>query len=168
MIDQGELFDIPNPCIGICTVNNKGYCKGCLRNRKERQHWYEFSPFQKQLIINLCDKRRQKILAGRTAALIEEPEAEYDVSPQAELFAADAPVVDADTENPDIHNTVRPEPEKATPEKAAQESTVKENKTRENTAQSNTEQTAKPQQTKPAEPQDSPVVVNDQGQMGLF
>ena len=120
MIDQGELFDIPNPCIGICTVNNKGYCKGCLRNRKERQHWYEFSPFQKQLIINLCDKRRQKILAGRTAALIEEPEAEYEVSPQAELFAADAPVVDvdADTENPDIHNTVRPEPEKA-----AQEST---------------------------------------------
>ncbi|WP_211225076.1 DUF1289 domain-containing protein [Oceanobacter kriegii] len=163
MIDQGELFDIPNPCIGICTVNNKGYCKGCLRNRKERQHWYEFSPFQKQLIINLCDKRRQKILAGRVAALIEEPEAEYEVSPQAELFAADAPVVDADTENPDAHNTVGPEPEKATPEKAAQE-----NKTRENTAQNNTEQISKPQKTRPAEPQDSPVVVNDQGQMGLF
>ena len=161
MIDQGELFDIPNPCIGICTVNNKGYCKGCLRNRKECQHWYEFSPFQKQLIINLCDKRRQKILAGRTAALIEEPEAEYEVSPQAELFAADAPVANAD--KPDVNNTVGPEPEKA-----AQESTVKENKTRENTAQNNTEQTAKPQQTKPAEPQDSPVVVNDQGQMGLF
>ncbi len=166
MIDQGELFDIPNPCIGICTVNNKGYCKGCLRNRKERQHWYEFSPFQKQLIINLCDKRRQKILAGRTAALIEEPEAEYEVSPQTELFAADAPVVD--TDKPNINNTVGPEPEKATSEKAAQESTVKENKTRENTAQNNTERTAKPQQTKPAEPQDSPVVVNDQGQMGLF
>lgn len=161
MIDQGELFDIPNPCIGICTVNNKGYCKGCLRNRKERQHWYEFSPFQKQLIINLCDKRRQKILAGRTAALIEEPEAEYDVSPQAELFAADAPVVDAD--KPDANNTAGPEPDKTTPEKAAQESTVKENKT-----QKNTEQRSKPQQTKPAEQQDSPVVVNDQGQMGLF
>jgi len=65
MIDQGELFIIPNPCKGICTSNNRGYCKGCLRSRQERFHWNEFSPFQQQLIINLCEKRRQKIIAAR-------------------------------------------------------------------------------------------------------
>ncbi|WP_370293897.1 DUF1289 domain-containing protein [Thalassolituus sp.] len=65
MIDQGELFSIPNPCRGICTSNNRGYCKGCLRSRQERFHWNEFSAFQQQLIINLCERRRLKIQADR-------------------------------------------------------------------------------------------------------
>lgn len=85
MIDQGELFVIPNPCRGICTVNNRGYCKGCLRSRKERFHWNEFSPFHQQLIINACEKRRLKIIAAKT----EQPEEEFDeVIPQLDLFLA--------------------------------------------------------------------------------
>lgn len=72
MIDQGELFSIPNPCRGICQVNNKGYCKGCLRSRKERFHWQEFTPFQQQLVINACEKRRQRIIAARETIADEE------------------------------------------------------------------------------------------------
>lgn len=68
MIDQGEMFEIANPCRGICEVNNKGYCKGCLRKREERFHWNEFTPFQKQLIVNLCGRRRAKALAARQQA----------------------------------------------------------------------------------------------------
>ena len=72
MIDQGELFSIPSPCQGICEVNNRGYCKGCLRNRTERFHWLEFTAYQQQLIINNCEKRRQKIIASRNAIDVEE------------------------------------------------------------------------------------------------
>jgi len=85
MIDQGELFEIPNPCRGVCTANNRGYCKGCLRSRIERQHWYEFTAYQQQQVINLCERRRQKILAGPAEAA---PEEETDIS-QLDLFIAD-------------------------------------------------------------------------------
>ena len=35
-MEQLEIFPLQSPCIGVCEVNNKGYCKGCLRNREER------------------------------------------------------------------------------------------------------------------------------------
>ena len=85
MIDQGELFEIPNPCRGVCIANNRGYCKGCLRSRIERQHWYELTAYQQQQVINLCERRRQKILAGPVEAA---PEEETDIS-QLDLFIAD-------------------------------------------------------------------------------
>lgn len=65
MIDQGELFTIPNPCKGVCTSNSRGYCRGCLRSRQERFHWNDLTQFQQQLIVNLCEKRRLKIIAAR-------------------------------------------------------------------------------------------------------
>lgn len=87
MIDQGEFFDIPSPCKRICELNNRGYCKGCFRSRDERLYWNQFSNFQKQLIVNLCEKRRLKVLAAKQAALqpaaIAEP-----LPPQPDLFAA--------------------------------------------------------------------------------
>ncbi|OZB37850.1 MAG: oxidoreductase, partial [Alishewanella sp. 34-51-39] len=27
-MDQLELFELPNPCIGVCESNQRGYCKG--------------------------------------------------------------------------------------------------------------------------------------------
>lgn len=62
MIDQGEFFQIPSPCQGICQMNSKGYCIGCFRNRDERLYWNNFSEFQKQLVINLCNKRKIKVI----------------------------------------------------------------------------------------------------------
>lgn len=96
MIDQGELFVIPNPCRGICTVNNRGYCKGCLRSRKERFHWHEFSPFHQQLIINTCEKRRLKIIAAKSAQPEDDVE---EVVPQLDMFIANP---DKNIENTDI------------------------------------------------------------------
>lgn len=83
MIDQGELFSIPNPCKGVCTSNSRGYCRGCLRSRNERFHWHEFSPFQQQLIANACEKRRLKILSAREGMTEEDFGEEPD---QADLF----------------------------------------------------------------------------------
>lgn len=89
MIDQGEMFEIANPCRGICEVNNKGYCKGCLRKREERFHWNEFTPFQKQLIVNLCGRRRAKAIAARQQAewQVKYGSPEQDVViPQLDMF----------------------------------------------------------------------------------
>lgn len=94
MIDQGELFEIPSPCKRICELNNRGYCKGCFRSRNERLHWLQYTDFQRQMIINLCEKRRLKVLEARQQPSLPEEEA---VPPQFDLFAeavAEVPVPD--------------------------------------------------------------------------
>ena len=112
MIDQGELFVIPNPCRGICTVNNRGYCKGCLRSRKERFHWHEFSPFHQQLIINTCEKRRLKIIAAKSA----QPEDDFEeVIPQLDMFIANP---DESLDSKDSKSEIAETNEALTPQKA--------------------------------------------------
>lgn len=64
-MEQLEFFAIPSPCIGICEVNNKGYCKGCLRNRNERLYWQSMSDIQKRVVMRLLSERRRKIAARR-------------------------------------------------------------------------------------------------------
>lgn len=58
--DQLQLFEIDNPCINVCEVNNRGYCKGCLRNRDERFHWNLLSDSDKSKVLKLCQKRRRR------------------------------------------------------------------------------------------------------------
>lgn len=84
------MFEIANPCRGVCEVNNKGYCKGCLRKREERFHWNDFTPFQKQMIVNLCGRRRIKAIAARKQAewnALHGTAAEQEVViPQLDMF----------------------------------------------------------------------------------
>lgn len=87
MIDQGEFFEIPNPCKKICVANNKGYCKGCFRSREERQNWYNFSEFQRHLVVQACEGRKRRVLAAKHAK--DHPEAEFDIEAvQDDLFEA--------------------------------------------------------------------------------
>jgi uncharacterized protein len=101
MIDQGELFDIPSPCRRICELNNRGYCKGCFRSRDERLYWNQFTTFQKQLVVNLCEKRRLKVLSAKQQSAASNEE--EIVIPQLDMFAPqqDMPVAPADTASPD-------------------------------------------------------------------
>ena len=62
-MQQVELFPVPNPCIGVCQSNAKGYCMGCLRSRVERQKWNELMPAEKMRILDLCALRKEKIAA---------------------------------------------------------------------------------------------------------
>jgi len=62
-MQQSELFPVPNPCIGVCQSNAKGYCMGCLRSRTERQKWNDFMPVEKMRVIELCDLRKEKLEA---------------------------------------------------------------------------------------------------------
>jgi predicted Fe-S protein YdhL (DUF1289 family) len=86
MIDQGEFFDTPNPCRSICTVNNKGFCKGCFRSREERFHWNEFSEYQKHLVVQLCQGREKRVEAARRKKLLQEAQAKEQQKAQFDLF----------------------------------------------------------------------------------
>ena len=61
MNQQFELFEIANPCIGICRSNKKGYCFGCLRSRPERQLWHEMTTEQRREVLRLISGRKLRI-----------------------------------------------------------------------------------------------------------
>lgn len=61
MLNQIELFEVPNPCVGVCQSNKKGYCFGCLRNRQERQFWHKMTNEEKREVLRLIIGRRQRI-----------------------------------------------------------------------------------------------------------
>ncbi|MAA70762.1 MAG: DUF1289 domain-containing protein [Bermanella sp.] len=62
-MQQVELFPVPNPCVGVCQSNAKGYCMGCLRSRVERQKWNDLMPAEKMRVLDLCALRKKKIAA---------------------------------------------------------------------------------------------------------
>ena len=61
MNQQFELFEIANPCIGVCQSNKKGYCFGCLRSRTERQLWHEMTTEQRREVLRLISGRKLRI-----------------------------------------------------------------------------------------------------------
>lgn len=84
-MEQLEFFNVPSPCVGVCTVDDKGYCKGCMRNRDERFNWLKFTSAQKLHIIKLCRQRYQrKRLAGKANKPSQQDDTGF--SPQQELF----------------------------------------------------------------------------------
>lgn len=87
MIDQGEFFPTPNPCKSICTVNNKGFCKGCYRSREERFHWNEFTEYQKHLVVQICHVREKRIDAARRKKLLQQAQAKAQQKAQFDLFS---------------------------------------------------------------------------------
>ena len=52
-------FDAQSPCIGICKMDEHGYCKGCSRSRQERYHWNGLDDAQKMEIICRCVQRKK-------------------------------------------------------------------------------------------------------------
>ena len=61
MNQQFELFEIANPCIGVCRSNKKGYCFGCLRSRPERQLWHKMTTEQRREVLRLISGRKLRI-----------------------------------------------------------------------------------------------------------
>nr|WP_240355119.1 DUF1289 domain-containing protein [Pectobacterium brasiliense] len=59
--EQLELFAVLNPCRGICQTDERGYCRGCFRNRNERFSWDKMSDMQKQDILRLCQQRMKRL-----------------------------------------------------------------------------------------------------------
>ena len=57
---QLEFFEVPSPCVGICQSDDRGYCKGCLRTRDERQQWITLTSDDKQKVIKRCIQRKKR------------------------------------------------------------------------------------------------------------
>jgi uncharacterized protein len=65
-MEQLDFFDVPSPCVRRCTVDEKGYCIGCMRNRQERFNWLTMSTSEKLRVIKRCKMRyRRKISQGK-------------------------------------------------------------------------------------------------------
>ncbi|WP_092790267.1 DUF1289 domain-containing protein [Rheinheimera pacifica] len=62
-MDQLELFELPNPCIGVCQSNSRGYCIGCLRSRDERFNWHAKPVEERAHILKLLSQRRARLNA---------------------------------------------------------------------------------------------------------
>ncbi len=72
---QLDFFDVPSPCRGICTSDDKGYCQGCYRSRQERFDWKLLSNPEKQRVIKLCLQREKRRNAPvKEKIIISEPE----------------------------------------------------------------------------------------------
>lgn len=61
MSPQFELFEIANPCIGVCQSNKQGYCFGCLRSRPERQLWHRMTTEQRREVLRLLVGRQLRL-----------------------------------------------------------------------------------------------------------
>lgn len=84
-MEQLEFFEIPSPCIGVCQVNNKGYCKGCFRSRDERVYWHQVDNAVKQQILNACKQRKKRVMYRKNQAQQTKPQE----SNQSSLFDDD-------------------------------------------------------------------------------
>ena len=157
MIDQGELFEIPNPCRSICQVNSKGYCKGCFRSRQERFHWHSFSDYQKHLVVQLCAQREKRVIAAKLAQQDLYVKMEEAPSPQMAFFAEDENVNKAEPE------TVQSD-DRRTKADAAKEIPVLEKPTKD---QRNDNETYSKTLTKPA-PSEPSKTSSDESQLDLF
>lgn len=89
---QAELFDIESPCISVCEMDDKGYCKGCLRNRTERQLWHVMTDEQKRQVLRLLfvRKQKQKLALAKLAkqALVSEAHGVFSQLTLLEKFGA--------------------------------------------------------------------------------
>ena len=72
--EQLEFFPIQSPCRGICQVDERGYCRGCMRTRDERFNWQKMSDAQKQDVIRLCRQRLLRKLRANKPSETEEPQ----------------------------------------------------------------------------------------------
>ncbi|USD64175.1 DUF1289 domain-containing protein [Vibrio sp. SCSIO 43136] len=84
-MEQLEFFAVPSPCVGVCNVDEKGYCQGCMRKREERFTWLQMTPAQQRHVIKLCRQRYRRKMAKKKTSDIEVVQVE-DTSPQQDLF----------------------------------------------------------------------------------
>lgn len=61
--EQLEFFTVPSPCIGVCSIDEQGFCKGCMRKREERFGWLDMTPAQQLHVIKLCRQRYRRKMA---------------------------------------------------------------------------------------------------------
>jgi predicted Fe-S protein YdhL (DUF1289 family) len=48
-----------NPCIDVCKIDkDTGWCRGCLRTKKEIKHWKDYSKKERRAVLEDLANRR--------------------------------------------------------------------------------------------------------------
>jgi uncharacterized protein len=56
-----------SPCINVCSLDERGLCRGCLRSRDEIASWIRMSPQQQWDVLHATEERRRAGLRTATA-----------------------------------------------------------------------------------------------------
>lgn len=59
-----EHANSTNPCVGICAVDENGFCVGCLRTDEERMQWYNESSDWRESVLKEIKKREEAMFGG--------------------------------------------------------------------------------------------------------
>jgi predicted Fe-S protein YdhL (DUF1289 family) len=54
-----------SPCINVCSLDERGYCRGCSRTREEIAAWSSMGPARQWEVLRALEARRSA--RGRTA-----------------------------------------------------------------------------------------------------
>jgi len=55
-----------SPCINVCSLDERGYCRGCHRSREEIAAWTGMSPARQWQVLRAVEERRRAV--ARAAA----------------------------------------------------------------------------------------------------
>lgn len=47
-----------SPCVSICTLDEKGFCRGCFRSLAEISGWLRMSAEQRRAVLGQLEQRR--------------------------------------------------------------------------------------------------------------
>ncbi|MEZ8606543.1 DUF1289 domain-containing protein [Vibrio sp. 10N.239.311.G01] len=86
MVEQLEFFQVPSPCVGVCSSDDKGYCNGCMRKREERFNWMSMTPSEQLHVIKLCRQRYRRKIMNKKYLIGKQVDEEGNTSPQRDLF----------------------------------------------------------------------------------
>lgn len=48
-----------SPCLGICTIDERGYCRGCFRSLQEIGAWLSYTPAQREHLMEIVLPARE-------------------------------------------------------------------------------------------------------------
>ncbi|OED87863.1 Fe-S protein [Vibrio crassostreae ZF-91] len=85
-MEQLEFFQVPSPCVGVCSSDDKGYCNGCMRKREERFNWMSMTPSEQLHVIKLCRQRYRRKIMNQKNLIGKQVDDEGNTSPQRDLF----------------------------------------------------------------------------------
>ncbi|OEF03102.1 Fe-S protein [Vibrio crassostreae 9ZC13] len=85
-MEQLEFFQVPSPCVGVCSSDDKGYCNGCMRKREERFNWMSMTPSEQLHVIKLCRQRYRRKIMNKKYLIGKQVDEEGNTSPQRDLF----------------------------------------------------------------------------------
>lgn len=53
--------DAMSPCISICTLDERGVCRGCFRTLAEISGWLRFTVDERQVVLRNAEARRAAV-----------------------------------------------------------------------------------------------------------